>query len=281
MSGREDRVLIAGGGIGGLATAIALGRRGIETEVLERSSFADETGAGIQLGPNAASALAGLSVLETIEPQAFRPEAIWIFDGLSGRRLTSVALGRSAEQRYNAPYLTLHRVDLHAGLRAAAQSLAAVTLTPGFELAEIDPDAAAVVARTADGRDAKGKCLIGADGLWSAVRALMAPRSGLHFTGATAWRAVMPRSDLAFPFDAPIVGLWLGPGTHLVHYPLRGGRTSMLSPSSPAAPSAKAGTNRRARRLCSPVSRAGTRIRNHCWNSRKAGAAGRSIALLT
>jgi salicylate hydroxylase len=223
MSGREDRVLIAGGGIGGLATAIALGRRGIETEVLERSSFADETGAGIQLGPNAASALAGLSVLETIEPQAFRPEAIWIFDGLSGRRLTSVALGRSAEQRYNAPYLTLHRADLHAGLRAAAQSLAAVTLTPGFELAEIDPDAAAVVARTADGRDAKGKCLIGADGLWSAVRALMAPRSGLHFTGATAWRAVMPRSDLAFPFDAPIVGLWLGAGTHLVHYPLRGG----------------------------------------------------------
>jgi 2-polyprenyl-6-methoxyphenol hydroxylase-like FAD-dependent oxidoreductase len=223
MSGREDRVLIAGGGIGGLAASIALGRRGIEAEVLERSSFAEETGAGIQLGPNAASALARLGMLEAIEPRAIRPEAIWIFDGLSGRRLTSVPLGRSAGQRYNAPYLTLHRADLHAGLRAAAQSLDVITLTPGFELAEIDANAAAVVARTADGRDTKGKCLVGADGLWSTVRALMAPRSGLQFCGATAWRTILPRKELASPFDAPVVGLWLGPGAHLVHYPLRGG----------------------------------------------------------
>jgi 2-polyprenyl-6-methoxyphenol hydroxylase-like FAD-dependent oxidoreductase len=223
MPGRGDRVIIAGGGIGGLTAAIALGRRGIETQVLERSSLAEETGAGIQLGPNATRALAGLGVLDLIEPQAFRPEAIWIFDGLSGRRLTAVPLGSSAEQLYGAPYLTLHRADLHAGLRAAAQSLDAVTLTPGFEIAEIGATAEDVVAGTAGGRAAKGKCLVGADGLWSAVRALMAPRSGLRFTGATAWRAVMPRNELASPFDAPIVGLWLGPGTHLVHYPLRGG----------------------------------------------------------
>jgi salicylate hydroxylase len=223
MPGRGDRVIIAGGGIGGLTAAIALGRRGIETQVLERSSLAEETGAGIQLGPNATRALAGLGVLDLIEPQAFRPEAIWIFDGLSGRRLTAVPLGSSAEQLYGAPYLTLHRADLHAGLRAAAQSLDAITLTPGFEFAEIDSTAEAVVARTAGGRAAKGKCLVGADGLWSAVRPLISPRSRLRFSGATAWRAVMRRSELPFPFDAPIVGLWLGPGTHLVHYPLRGG----------------------------------------------------------
>src|SRR5688572_7702291 len=181
MPRRGDRVLIAGGGIGGLAAAIALGRRGIETEVLERSSFAEETGAGIQLGPNATGALAGLGVLGAIEPSAFRPEAIWVYDGPSGRRLTAVPLGSGAEQRYGAPYLTLHRADLHAGLRATAQSLEAITLTPGFELGRIDATAGDVTARTADGRAAEGTCLVGADGLWSAVRALMAPKSGLRF----------------------------------------------------------------------------------------------------
>lgn len=223
MPRREDRVLIAGGGIGGLATAIALGRSGIDAEVLERSSFTEESGAGIQLGPNATSALAGLGLLDAIEPLAFRPEAIWIFDGLTGRKLTSVPLGNSAEQRYGAPYLTLHRADLHAALFRVAQDLAAVTLTPEFEVAGVDAHADGVAARSADGREAKGESLIGADGLWSAVRGLMAPTSRLRFTGATAWRTMLPREQLGPPFDAPIVGLWLGPGAHLVHYPVRGG----------------------------------------------------------
>ena len=89
-------MLIAGGGIGGLAAAIALGRSGIKSEVLERSRFTEETGAGIQLGPNATRALAALGVLKLIEPHAFRPEAIVIYDGLSGRKLTAIPLGRSA-----------------------------------------------------------------------------------------------------------------------------------------------------------------------------------------
>ena len=107
MPKQGERVLIAGGGIGGLAAAIALGRRGIESEVLERSRFTEETGAGIQLGPNATRALAALGVLEAIGARAFRPDAIAIYDGLTGRKLTSVPLGRRAEDRYGAPYLTL------------------------------------------------------------------------------------------------------------------------------------------------------------------------------
>ena len=223
MPRRGDRVLIAGGGIGGLAAAIALGRRGIEAEILERSAFSEETGAGIQLGPNATRALGALGVLEAIEPHGFRPEAISIYDGISGRRLSSVPLGKGAEQRYGAPYLTLHRADLHAGLRAAAQSLAPLTLRPGFEVTAIDAQDGDVVARAADGSEAKGASLIGADGLWSTVRALIMPEARLRFTGATAWRARLPRRSLPSPFDAPVVGLWLGPGTHLVHYPVRGG----------------------------------------------------------
>lgn len=223
MARRGDRVLIAGGGIGGLAAGIALARRGIDTEILERSDFAEQSGAGIQLGPNATRALQRLGVLEAIEPHSFRPEAISIYDGLSGRRLTSLPLGEAAEAHYGAPYLTLHRADLHAGLRAAAQSLAPITLTPGFELAAIDLKVGAVIARAGDGGEAQGASLIGADGLWSTVRAVVSPAAHLRFAGATAWRTRLPRGNLPAPFNDPAVGLWLGPGTHLVHYPVRGG----------------------------------------------------------
>jgi len=223
MPRRGDRVLIAGGGIGGLAAAIALGRRGIKSEVLERSRFTEETGAGIQLGPNATRALAALGVLKLIEPHAFRPEAIVIYDGLSGRKLTSMPLGRSAEDRYGAPYLTLRRADLHAGLHAAAASTAHATLGPGFDVTAINAHSIDVTVRAADGGETKGASLIGADGLWSTVRALVSPAARLRFGGATAWRTRLPRGNLPAPFDDPVVGLWLGPGTHLVHYPVSGG----------------------------------------------------------
>jgi 2-polyprenyl-6-methoxyphenol hydroxylase-like FAD-dependent oxidoreductase len=223
MAERGDRVLIAGGGIGGLASAIALGRCGIETSVLERSSFTEETGAGIQLGPNATRALKTLGVLEAIEAFAFRPEAISIHDGISGRRLASVPLGKRAEQRYGAPYLTLHRADLHAGLRKGAQGLTTVQLRPNFAVTTIETQGGEIVANDAAGTEAKGASLIGADGLWSTVRSLVGPEASLRFTGATAWRALVPRRGLPSPFDAPVVGLWLGPRAHLVHYPVRGG----------------------------------------------------------
>ena len=217
------QALIAGGGIGGLAAAIALGRRGIACEVLERSHFAEETGAGIQLGPNATRALDALGVLDAIEPCAFRPDAIVVYDGISGRKLTAMPLG-AAEERYGAPYLTLRRADLHAALRAVADSLSPVTLKSGFELAAIDAQGGNdVVVRAVDGCEAKGACLIGADGLWSAVRALVSPGAALRFAGATAWRAQAPRASLPAPFAEPVVGLWLGPRTHLVHYPVGGG----------------------------------------------------------
>jgi len=223
MPKQQERVLIAGGGIGGLAASIALARRGIESEVLERSRFSEETGAGIQLGPNATRALAALGVLEAIGARAFKPDAIAIYDGLTGRKLSSLPLGKSVEDRYGAPYLTLHRADLHAGLRAAAEKLVPVTLRPGFEVSAVDTQGADVLVRGIDGSEANGAALVGADGLWSAVRPLIAPAASLRFTGATAWRTLLPREDLPAPFNASEVGLWLGRRAHLVHYPVRGG----------------------------------------------------------
>jgi 3-hydroxybenzoate 6-monooxygenase len=219
------QALIAGGGIGGLAAAIALGRRGIACEVLERSHSAEETGAGIQLGPNATRALEALGVLEAIEPHGFRPCAVVIYDGLSGRKLSSLPLGDAVLERYGTPYLTLRRADLHAGLRAGLCGLSSVGLRSGFELTAIDAHSRdGVVARAADGSEASGSCLIGADGLWSSVRATISPTARLRFTGATAWRTQLPRNaKLPDPFAAPVVGLWLGPRSHLVHYPVAGG----------------------------------------------------------
>jgi 2-polyprenyl-6-methoxyphenol hydroxylase-like FAD-dependent oxidoreductase len=221
---KRGRILIAGGGIGGLAAAIALSRRGLAATVLERTNFAEETGAGIQLGPNATRVLRGLGVLDAIETRAVRPEAIALFDGVSGRRLATVPLGAVVEERYGAPYLTLHRADLHAALLSVCQSLGTIEPTPSFEVAAVEQRGGEVVARDPQGREAKGPILIGADGLWSAVRALIAPKVRLDFAGATASRTMLSRAGLPPPFDAPIVGLWLGPRAHLVHYPVSGGK---------------------------------------------------------
>ena len=209
MSALERGVLIAGGGIGGLAASIAFGARNIASTVLERSRFADETGAGIQLGPNATRALRGLGVLDAVAANAVRPDAIWLYDAHSGLRLNVLPLGRAIEQRHGAPYLTLHRADLHAALLAAAESYAAVALQPGFAVSDIGTASGEIIARTSDGAEVSGSCLIGADGLWSTVRKFVAPQADLQFAGATAWRALVPTRELPAPFDAPVVGLVL------------------------------------------------------------------------
>jgi salicylate hydroxylase len=220
----QSRTLIVGGGIGGLATALALARSGMSAIVLERSVFADETGAGIQLGPNATRALAELGVLDAIRAPAFKPDNLRLFDGLSGNNLASVPLGRVAEERYGAAYLTLHRADLHASLLAACRADGAIELENGFEVAEAETLAEPVIARGADGTQVEGSGLVAADGLWSRLRDSIVPDADLRFSGATAWRALLPRSAVPTPFDLPEVGLWLGPRAHLVHYPVRGGK---------------------------------------------------------
>src|SRR5262245_60373890 len=214
------KALIAGGGIGGLTASIALARQGIDCEILERSHFAEETGAGIQLGPNATRALRALGALDAIAADAFRPEAIVIYDGVTGRKLTAMLLGGAAEERYGAPYLTLRRADLHAGLPAALVAETGAALRTGFDVSAIATQGDGVVARATDGSKAIGACLIGADGNSSALRARISPGANLHFAGATAWRTQIARATLPARFAEPVVGLWIGPRSHLVHYPV-------------------------------------------------------------
>jgi salicylate hydroxylase len=222
--GSQSRTLVVGGGIGGLATALALARTGMSVTVLERSVFADETGAGIQLGPNATRGLAGLGLLQAVETTAFKPDLLRLFDGVSGAALASVPLGGVAEERYGAPYLTLHRTDLHAALLAGCRTADAIELRDGFDVAAVENRADGVAAAGVEGAKFQGSSLVAADGLWSRLRERIAPHAELRFAGANAWRTLLPRDGLPVPFKAPIVGLWLGPRAHLVHYPVRGGK---------------------------------------------------------
>jgi salicylate hydroxylase len=212
-------ILIAGGGIGGLTTAIALDRQHIEAQVLERSTFAEESGAGIQLGPNVTRIFRQLGVLDVLEAQSSRPQAIWLFDGRNGKKLAKISLGDAAEQRYGAPYLTVHRADLHQALRIVASASPRVTLTAGVAVNGIrEEDGIGVTG--SDGETRHGAALIGADGLWSTVRNWIAPGTSPAYARATAYRSLLPRDSLPEPFSSPVVGLWLGPRTHLVHYPV-------------------------------------------------------------
>lgn len=226
----EDRALIVGGGIGGLATGIALARRGIAASLFERATFGDETGAGIQLGPNATRILRDLGALDAVEAVAFKPEAVILRDGMSGDKLAALPLGDRIEERFGAPYLSLHRADLHASLLRVLEECGIVALNDGFPITSVTDDEDRVVAHNADGAAIEGSCLIAADGLWSSLRQSVAPNMQLRFSGATAWRAILPRAALGPPFDAPHVGLWLGPGSHLVHYPVRrGGEVNIVA----------------------------------------------------
>ncbi|MDX2266128.1 MAG: FAD-dependent monooxygenase [Hyphomicrobiales bacterium] len=212
-------ILIAGGGVGGLSAAIALSRRGFSVRVLERAPAFSESGAGVQLGPNATRILRDWGVAGAVEDRAFRPGRIELFDAASGVRLNCVPLGARVAQRYGAPYLTLLRAGLHEALLLAATQRG-VEITTGFTVEAVSQTAAGVSAISTEGERASGAALIGADGLRSAVRRAIAPDARLKETGAVAWRANTPVAG-----DPGDVGVWLHAARHLVRYPVDRGRS--------------------------------------------------------
>jgi salicylate hydroxylase len=219
VSAHGDRpVLIAGGGIGGLGAAIALARRGIPAHVLEAEPAFSETGAGIQIGPNGARILRALGLGDALDAGAARPEAVAIRDGLSGRVLARVPLGRAAEIRHGAPYYVAERRVLHSLLLDQAQKTAGIEIATGFRLTAFRQRGDGVVAVAAGGREAAGRALIGADGVHSRTRAILFGAAP-SYSGRNAWRATSRWQDLAGDFRDS-VQLWLGPDAHLVVYAL-------------------------------------------------------------
>jgi salicylate hydroxylase len=215
-------ILIAGGGIGGLACALAMAQTGRASVVLERQAEFSPAGAGIQFGPNGVRALRELGVADALEPYAGKPEAIEVFEGKGGRRLTRLPLGNWLAARHGAPYWVAHRGDLHAVLHDAAARNPLIDIRTGFAVASVEQDDMHVGIASTTGERLTGALLVGADGLWSAVRQAAVPGVEPVFAGATATRTVISAEN-AGPLALRSVGLWLSPTAHVVHYPVRGG----------------------------------------------------------
>ena len=216
--------VIAGAGIGGLTAALCLARAGWRVSLYEQAKVLEETGAGLQLSPNASAILRNLGVLERLTPFALRPEAIRIRRARDGATLMVMPLD-TAEKRWGAPYLVVHRADLQRALLEAVARENAITLQTGAAVAGFAPSEGGVVVALAQGAarlNVAGDCLIGADGLRSFVRQRLHGDT-LRFSGRTAWRGIVEAARLPAAMRRKETNLWLGSKAHLVHYPLRGG----------------------------------------------------------
>lgn len=218
-----ERILIAGGGIGGLALALALAKAGRASLVLEARPEFSIAGAGIQLGPNGTRILQHLGVAESLAPLAGVPEAIHVYRGTRGTRMARLPLGDWIAQRHGAPYWVAHRADLHAVLLEAARKTDLIEIEMGFSAVNVAEAGDTVELRSETGRVVRGAAVVGADGLWSRLRSHVKPGAAPAFAGASASRIVLP-AERAGRLAESAVGLWLSAGAHVVHYPMRGGR---------------------------------------------------------
>ena len=224
VTSSHAQIIIAGAGIAGLATAIALARDGRTVTVLEKRLNASEEGAGIQIGPNGTRLLHRLGVAPRLRDKVAIPEAIRVMDGVTASELTRLPLGHDIEERHGAPYWVMHRADLHEALRETASSLPGVTFRLGTEATSATSIEGRVTVQLAQGEQVSGAILIGADGLWSKLRANLMGSSPLRFTGKCALRTVLPKSDVPTGISLTDTTIWLRPAAHVVHYPVRAGR---------------------------------------------------------
>jgi salicylate hydroxylase len=219
--------IVAGAGVGGLATALALSAAGFDVSVHERATALEEFGAGLQLSPNATRVLARLGVLDEVREVAVTPDAVCALRGADDAVLMRLSL-KDAQHRWGAPYLALHRADLQQALVRVVRRHDRIRTVLGSTLTRIATggDRVAVgFSNNAAGAEESADLLIGADGLRSRVRESLAPASGdgPAFTGRIAFRAAIPSEVVDSRWTEPRVVLRLGPNAHLVHYPLRKG----------------------------------------------------------
>ena len=215
-------VIVAGGGIGGLAAALALVRQGFEVKVLEQSPQIGELGAGIQLGPHAFHAFDALGVGDKARGRAVYTDYMIMHDAIDEYVVGRIPTGEAFRQRFGNPYAVIHRVDVHTSLLEGAQETGRVEFLTSTRVERIEQDADSVTVIDQRGQAHRGVALIGADGVKSVVRAQYV-NDPPRVTGHVVYRAVVDKQDFPAELQWNAASIWVGPNCHLVHYPLRGG----------------------------------------------------------
>jgi len=217
-------VLIAGGGIGGCATALALSERGIACRVFEQAEAFKEVGAGIQLGPNAFKMFARLGLTDAVNDVAWFPDRLVMMDNFTGERVVSMALDEAHMARFRYPYGVIHRADLLDVIVAACRARPdLIELNTSSKVVAHEDRGHSVAITLQNGEKHEGVALIGAEGLWSRIRESVIGDGKPRVSGHIAYRAVLPRSEVPEDLWSPSIVLWGGEKRHLVHYPLRRG----------------------------------------------------------
>jgi 2-polyprenyl-6-methoxyphenol hydroxylase-like FAD-dependent oxidoreductase len=217
-----DPILIVGGGLGGLTTALALARRGRPTRVLEGAAEFGAIGYGIQFGPNVFHVFDRLDLMGEVITVADSPPALLMLDALDGKELVRIPTGPSFRARFKYPYIIVHRIDLHNVLLDACRQNDEIELVPDAMVTGFVDDGETVSVTTADGRTFSAAVVVAADGLRSLFRQKFIG-DGEHPTGYVALRTIVPMQQIPADVSRDTVVLWAGPGYHVVHYPLRHG----------------------------------------------------------
>jgi 3-hydroxybenzoate 6-monooxygenase len=220
---RREPILIVGGGLGGLTTALALSRRGLSARVLEGAPQFGAIGYGIQFGPNVFHVFDHLGLIEPVLAVADRPAAVLMWDALDGKELVRIPTGASLRARFKYPYIVVHRIDLHNLLLDACRHSDSIELIADALVTSFDDRGDGVRVTTADGRTFSGPALVAADGIRSLFRQKIVGDGEPRPSGYAALRTIVPMQDLKVDVPRDSVVLWGGPGYHVIHYPLRGG----------------------------------------------------------
>ena len=220
----RKQVLIAGGGIAGMAAALGASHAGWDARLFERASQFSEVGAGVQLGPNVVRRLQAWGLQKALQQVVALPQQLVARSGINGKVLASAPLGQSMVERYGAAYVTILRADLHGVLHQAAQQRADIFINPGQEVSELLGTERVTTIRTSANKVVEGDALMLADGVWSKLRGpLLGDSSRPRVSGHLAYRALLPMTDVPVGWRSNEVTVWLGPRMHAVHYPVRRG----------------------------------------------------------
>jgi salicylate hydroxylase len=219
----DTPILIVGGGIGGLAAALAVAQKGFRVQLLEQAEAFAEIGAGIQLGPNVFKMFDVLGITDAVKRLAVFPESLIMMDCVTAKEVTRVPLGQNFLDHFHHPYAVIHRADLHRVLLEACRASNLIALETSQKVTSFDQVHDRVILRTDSGGSFEGAALIGADGLWSMIRSKLVGDGKPRVSGHIAYRAVLPTSEMPEQLRWQSMVVWAGEKTHLVQYPLRGG----------------------------------------------------------